>query len=155
MSTGKPSNLSSYCGVYCGGCAWHSGKWRRAARELIHLTDAYPPMPFEGELPFNYSEFLKGLRWLRDERYICPGCRAGGGPPSCDIRACVNGKGFEFCHQCTDFPCEKLERMRKEHPDNIDNIKRIKEIGLDGWLKEEEEKARAGRDIHIKSCESN
>ena len=139
----------SYCGVYCGACAWCNGRWRKAARELTSLLEAYPPLPFEGKLSFDYESLRRGLQWLRSERYSCSGCRSGGGHPSCEVRACVRGKHIEFCHQCADFPCEKLSKIQREHTDNIDNIKRVKEVGLKKWSEEQEKKVRKGYDIHL------
>jgi len=150
MGALKDLNLVGYCGVYCGACAWCNGRWRKAAKELIILMRAYPPMPWEGKLPFDYKEFDKGLQWLYEKRYICSGCRAGGGLPTCEIRECVRSKQIDFCCQCNDFPCEKLLKIQKEHPDNLDSIKRMKEIGVEGWIKEQKKKVQAGYDIHVK-----
>ncbi|HID90936.1 TPA: hypothetical protein EYP44_03145 [Candidatus Bathyarchaeota archaeon] len=61
--------MASCCGVYCG--AWYSGRWRKAAKELMSLMRAYPPRPWEGKLPFRYEEFEKGLNWLCGKRWAC------------------------------------------------------------------------------------
>jgi len=37
----------------------------------------------------------------------CVGCRAGGGPDSCDLRRCCEERGIEGCWQCISFPCAK------------------------------------------------
>jgi len=150
MNVSDETKLASYCGIYCGACAWYSGKWRKLAQQLLGLMNAYPPMPWEGKLPFKYKEFKRGLIWLCKERWICPGCRANGGRPYCKIRKCVRDKQIDFCYECSNFPCQKLFDVQMEHPDNIENIKRIKEIGVKNWLLEQKRKAEKGYDIHIK-----
>jgi hypothetical protein len=150
MSISDELKLVSYCGVYCGACAPCSGRWRKAAKELLNLMKAYPPMPWEGKVPFKYEEFKKGLNWLYKKRWVCPGCRAGGGRPYCEIRRCVQGKKINFCYECNDFPCQKLFDIQVEHPDNIENIKKMMKIGVKNWLLEQKRKTEEGYDIHMK-----
>ena len=47
----------------------------------------------------------------------CHGCKGDRGKHwSADcwiLRCCVDEKGLEFCYECEDFPCEKLEDWSK------------------------------------------
>jgi len=56
------------------------------------------------------------------ERCSCPGCQAAMGHMfhgECEVALCSIGKGLDHCGQCTDFPCEILNRFAfdKEHGD--------------------------------------
>ena len=60
----------------------------------------------------NFGEFLKGLRWLASQEQACQGCRFGGGWfwwPDCPVRDCCIEKNVDFCYQCNEFPCRKLQ----------------------------------------------
>lgn len=66
----------------------------------------------------------------------------------CKIRQCCFEKnGFDFCNQCSDFPCvdrRKLDQRYscKYNVSLIDNLLRIKKIGTKQWLKEQANKWR-------------
>lgn len=53
-------------------------------------------------------------RGLRREMLPCPGCRPTGGlcpvyqGATCATWECVQQKGVEFCYECDEFPCRKL-----------------------------------------------
>jgi len=63
--------------------------------------------------------------WFRKKRNIevkiedirclsCRGDRTKHWSPDCWIlKCCVDKKGLEFCYQCEDFPCEKLNEWAK------------------------------------------
>lgn len=150
MAKSSDLNLVGYCGVFCGACAWCNRKWRKPARELIVLLEAYPPMPWEGELDFDYEDFEKGLKWLHKKRYVCLGCRSDERPTCCEIRDCARSKQIDFCYQREDFPCEKLVKIQKDHPHNVDNIRRIRETRVEEWIQEQERRAEAGHIHHVK-----
>jgi len=72
----------------------------------------------------------------------CQGCGAGGGNPWCSIRRCCQKKGFT---SCAEFPCEKLDWITKRYSKwNVKNLERIREVGIEKWLEEQEEKVRQG-----------
>jgi len=91
------------------------------------------------------------MAYLRD-RNKCAGCR---GPDEnktitrlrCKIKNCdffKDGDG-EFCFECDDFPCHKLEHLDKRyrnkyHMSMISNLKSIKSNGLEKFLVDETEK---------------
>lgn len=71
----------------------------------------------------------------------CPGCGSEG-QPSCALKRCARDRGgLEFCFQCGDFPCARLEAMREydsfiSHLKQTDNLLRAREMGLDAYLDE-------------------
>ena len=67
----------------------------------------------------------------------------------CKIRQCCLDKNkFAFCYQCDEFPCKilvefqkyRLEDKRYYHrAKSIGKLEQIKEIGIDWWLKQQQE----------------
>lgn len=126
--------LAGKCGVYCGSCPIY-----RAS----HDNDE--KMKFD--LSFSTRCTLDKIK--------CEGCGAPGRfilSEDCYFRKCADEKGGGSCGLCKDYPCEQLQyfyddgiQKEKEAPVNT---KRIKEIGLDRWLEEMDEKWRC------KHCDS-
>jgi hypothetical protein len=97
------------------------------------------------------------LEWFRTEhseavapeQIRCGGCR---GPttshwsPDCKMMNCAKERGHSYCFECGDFPCNKLEEFSLDgvphHERTVENLRRMQEIGLDGWMKEQESKGR-------------
>ncbi|MGV9172080.1 MAG: DUF3795 domain-containing protein [Promethearchaeia archaeon] len=66
-----------------------------------------------------------------------------------EIRACCEQKEFDYCGQCQDFPCSKINRLiksqkgRKEYDyrHNIpSNFQIINKQGLEKWLQYQKKK---------------
>ena len=80
---------------------------------------------------------------LRAERE-CDGCR---GPlethwsPGCEFLPCAREKGYDYCFQCEDFPCGKLEAFENDGHDHhrlaVGHLRRMREIGLQAWIDEQ------------------
>ncbi|MDY6878327.1 MAG: DUF3795 domain-containing protein [Chloroflexota bacterium] len=131
----------TYCGLYCGLCAAHARIPKRAAalREAM-AEEGWPD--WGGGIP-GFTEFWRFLEGLHTNGG-CPGCRAGGGPPDCQIRDCARQQGLELCGQCNDFPCPRIEALGAIYPILIADNRRVQAVGLEQWLAEQEERARRG-----------
>jgi len=142
----KKNYSYAYCGVYCGQCANGNGKVKITAGELKRLVDIvrYEWLELPDVKPgFRFSEFRKGLEWFAAAQ--CPKCQEGGGPPFCETRKCCQEKDLQSCLLCTDFlTCKNTVYHRETYPFVIQSHQRVKEVGFDGWLEEQEEKALAG-----------
>lgn len=141
--------LVGYCGCYCGLCTARA----RVPQHATQLKDTLhqigmdfwyklaPPkwkfIPAIKEFP-NFSKFLDELT-----KFDCT-CRTGGGPVTCKIRLCARKKGISACPFCDDYPCAIIKNYTKVHPTTIEDGKRLKEIGLEAWVKEQEERAKHG-----------
>jgi hypothetical protein len=56
----------------------------------------------------SWKETEKALNWMNKYAY-CAGCEKGGGNPTCAIRLCAVGNGYELCNQCSELvECEKF-----------------------------------------------
>ncbi len=78
------------------------------------------------------------------ESFGCKGCRNQKGQirkfPVCKTYECVTEKGYDFCFECVEFPCEKLQpivnfEIFKPHNSKVYNLVMIKKLGLEGWNK--------------------
>jgi hypothetical protein len=84
-------------------------------------------------------------RGIKRDRLPCLGCRAVKGncpvlEETCETYACVSKRGFDFCFECPDFPCDKLNPAahRAEilpHNLKVFNLCYIQRHGLGAWLK--------------------
>ncbi len=74
--------------------------------------------------------------------YNCKGCREQKGQiknfPVCPTYECVTSKGFKFCYECDEFPCEKLQpivnfEIFAPHNSKVYNLLMIKKHGIVKW----------------------
>lgn len=126
MKTTDDITLVAPCGTYCGDCGAYRVKDDPSLQEVI-----------AERLQINWN----GLP--------CPGCRPVGGNCQfidgiCATYACVTGRGLDFCFECPEFPCAKLNPAADRadvlpHNIKIFNLCCIKEQGLAKWLEKQPE----------------
>ena len=86
------------------------------------------------QLAMDIAQWFKHERKedIPPEKIHCGGCNGDRGhhwSPDCWIlKCCVDGKGLNFCSECTDFPCSKLEAWAKENDGYARALKRLKEM---------------------------
>ena len=134
--------LVTYCGLYCGLCAQRG----RIPKEADVLRESIAKEGYEAwgkEIP-GFNKFWKFLTNLCDPEKACPGCRQGGGPPFCSIRKCARECKVNICVFCENYPCERIETLAKGYPTLIPDGERLKEIGIEAWLAEQQERAKTG-----------
>jgi len=101
-------------------------------------------VPIDSEAAKEAIDWYKEMGWLKKEEGIkeaikrkmyCKGCRSDRKDvhwsPDCSIlQCCVYEKNFEFCYECDDFPCNRLEEWAKEsgfHQKALEKLKHLKE----------------------------
>jgi hypothetical protein len=131
----------TYCGLYCGLCAARGRIPQRAA--ALQETMAEEGWPYWGHTVPGFTEFWEFLEGLCVNGG-CPGCRAGGGDPQCQIRVCARERGLERCSRCSDFLCQRIEALGGRYPTLVADNRRLQSVGLEQWLDEQEERARRG-----------
>ena len=127
MAEAKTDALIAYCGLDCSRCFGYTKMISEAAKGLRRtmraekMKQVWPTIPFLGD----YDSFKKSLDALAGFR--CKGCREGGGPPWCKIRACAQKRGYESCAQCDEFEsCEKLTFLEPGHKDeHLKNLRKL------------------------------
>jgi hypothetical protein len=134
--------LVTYCGLYCGLCA-QRGRIPRRANELRETMAREGYEVWGSEIP-GFNLFWKFLTDLCDPDKACSGCRQDGGPPFCSIRKCARQRGVDVCVFCEEYPCSRVLEIARGYPTLVADGKRIKEIGMDAWIEEQEERAERG-----------
>jgi hypothetical protein len=114
--------LVSPCGLYCGVCGIYRASETDDQQLKEKLAKAY------GDTP---------------DKINCRGCRSDSVYwycRVCAVKSCAVGKGYIGCHQCADFPCDKIENFPV--PEGKKNILRAipkwKELGTEEFIKAEE-----------------
>ena len=81
------------------------------------------------------------------ELAVCKGCRDEAGKPDflnwtepCHVYRCITKRKLDFCHQCSDFPCDNLHPYADRasevpHNTKVFNLCLIKKMGLESWAK--------------------
>jgi len=83
-------------------------------------------------------------RGMTKEKMLCKGCRISGCTMiagKCETLECVKLKKLDFCFECSDFPCSKLQPLAEgadRYPHNLKvyNLITIKNKGLEKWAAE-------------------
>ncbi|NPV14335.1 DUF3795 domain-containing protein [candidate division WOR-3 bacterium] len=130
----------AYCSLFCGLCSSKNRipQQAKALRQTMHNEG----WDLWGNEFAGFKEFWKFLNGL--VKGACSGCRQGGGPPFCGIRKCARERKVEVCVFCSDWPCERIKGLAKGYHTLIPDAERMKRIGLDRWLKEQAQRAKAG-----------
>jgi hypothetical protein len=131
----------SFCGSYCRLCDWFTGRFRMIYEEGLDALRIYK---FNKALDdkVDIDNFRRGLEILARSN-ICPGCKAEAGedPDRCEIRACAYNKGFQFCIECGDYPCEILsENPGVKKFGCLENFEDILAKGFKWWIDREWER---------------
>lgn len=74
----------------------------------------------------------EGIKEVLERGMYCEGCRNRDGKqwdPDCLIyHCCVTNKILEFCSDCSEFICLKLEKWGKESNSHSEAIKKLKKM---------------------------
>lgn len=136
------SELTAYCGLFCGDCIRYKSKGAKLAGELIAEFNSknyseYSKIKKENAAEFNHFESsLQLLTSISNFGCNIP-CRAGGDGcgGNCKIIQCVREKLIAGCWECPVYEnCPKLTFLKPFHGDGpLKNLKLIKKHGLENW----------------------
>lgn len=88
------------------------------------------------------------------EQAVCQGCRNEKGTIGivgmtgpCKVYKCIQARGFDFCGDCDDFPCDHLHPYadmagQRPHNTKVFNLCLIKKLGLEKWATEKAHKVK-------------
>lgn len=124
------------CGLYCGVCA-------------IYMADRDNNQKFKERLAALYrgevsgKGTLPGSENLTADQIRCKGCMSSElfmHCRQCEIRSCAKAKGYEGCHECSDFPCVHIEKfpMTVGKKVILRAIPYWREVGTEKWIADEE-----------------
>jgi len=96
----------AYCGLPCHGCAIYL-----ATREQDEEKKYKMRVDIAQQIKEHYGQDCKA-----EDVTDCDGCktekgRLFSGCTKCEIRKCAKAKGIENCAHCSEYACEKLEKI--------------------------------------------
>ena len=125
MSENAPEMMAA-CGLDCGACAI-----RR--------------MPFDEKAAEGVIDWFRSMGWLKENEGVaeavernmyCKGChgdRETHWSADCWILQCaVDDHGLRHCHECADFPCQKLKAWGAENERYSAALGRLKRLAQAG-----------------------
>ncbi len=111
----EQSKMVAVCGLICSGC------------DMLLASE-------DSELAQKIADWFRREKNedVNPEDIHCSGCKEDRDKhwsPDCSIlRCCVDKSGLEFCYQCEEFPCEKLEQWATEDERYGEALNRLKEM---------------------------
>ena len=120
MKMTESTTLIGPCGIYCGECEGYKCKDNTASLEFL---------------------VSKGIK---REKLPCTGCRDSKGNcpaigDTCETYTCVLKHKVDFCFECSDFPCTKLNPAADRadmlpHNIKVFNLCCIRQLGAEKFL---------------------
>ena len=133
----------TYCGLYCKHCI----NLARIPHQAKTLYDTMKREGYEYFGPYGSSQFNDFWKYLGQLTVLdkdCPLCRGGCGDPECRIRICAREKRQEICVYCEDYPCTNIQQLARRYPNLIADGSMLKEIGIEAWILEQEQRCQRG-----------
>jgi hypothetical protein len=118
---------TAVCGIDCFNCEFY----------FTNIDSFFENMSEERQTGFT-------SRGMTKEKLLCKGCRISGCTMiagKCETLECVKLRQLDFCFECSDFPCAKLQPLAEgadRYPHNLKlyNLTTIKNKGLEKWASE-------------------
>ena len=125
MDERSARTLTSPCGLPCFHCPAYLAQESPEIREKVAAALGVPP-----------------------DKAACKGCRPQKGriallnpEKTCRLFLCAAEKGVDFCHECDDFPCERLQPYADQahfpHNTKMYQLCMMKKLGLEVWAAEQ------------------
>jgi hypothetical protein len=114
--------LQGRCGLFCGECDIYTAYSTNNLAAQKRIAEEYSRVHGKPITP---------------DQVKCLGCKGTAASlwrTPCKIRVCAEERGVEFCYQCHEYACDKLESFFETNPHAKDNLRTISKIGPDGWL---------------------
>jgi hypothetical protein len=140
-------HLVAACGTYCGACPAFIAKHCEDEQVKIKLQKRSSSEPEKPQKGIPSSNWMDGL--------LCDGCLSGGMLTAhcqpCAIRKCAENKqNNSRCSDCEELPCYRMTNLihmgsylhRAEY---LPNLEKIRKMGVQEWVKYEEERWRCPR----------
>ncbi len=130
MDARELKEATAVCGIDCFNCGFFH----------TNVHEFFRTMPEDRKASFT-------ARGADADKLSCQGCRKDGCKMlmgSCSTLKCAKEKGVEFCYECADFPCIKLQPLAEgaeKFPHNLKvyNLTMIKNKGIEAWAEEVKE----------------
>ncbi len=114
----------TYCGLYCGACPCYIASNEGTLEELS-------------------KKFNRPVEELE-----CYGCKITQTPLTgddrCGILNCAVDRNLESCHECEDYPCDRLKNFQGDQAPHHSAIFKLfdqrKKLGVDAWFAEQKKR---------------
>jgi len=132
----KNKNFDSPCGLYCGVCAIYIAYRDNNEKLKEKLVKLYKGgTQGKGPLPNSENLTIKDIK--------CEGCLSESRffhCEQCEIRDCVEMRGYEGCHECEEFPCEYIDKfpMAVGKKVILRAVPYRREVGTEKWIRDED-----------------
>jgi hypothetical protein len=133
----------TYCGLYCRLCA-NKSKIPQTAIILRNTLSADGWEDHGEYIMKDFKSFWQTLNKFASLEEEWPDCRGGCGDPGCRIRKCAEKRGIELCPLCEEYPCSHINVLARLYPNLIADGERLKRIGVESWVREQEERRNRG-----------
>ena len=131
--------FTAFCGLCCNDCIPSNYDFFHLVQNFEGMLsdlqfDEYARLKAERNPIFSdYPTFIKVLKEIESLKCPVP-CRTGGGKPKCEIRNCVQGKGYSGCWECGDRRiCTKLDSLKLIHSNLDYHLDLIGKYGPKNW----------------------
>jgi hypothetical protein len=134
-------NQVGFCGIWCGSCLGGNGAVQELTRRYEQtIKRSQQALERWASKEFNFNEVMKNLTYV-EAMPMCPGCKKGGGDPTCGIRSCASKKNITNCSQCDELAeCRNFESLEQGHPRTRDQLAKIKNVdekkAIQKWMSE-------------------
>jgi hypothetical protein len=148
MEHAKLLKIIAPCGLSCAAClSMRDGEIETLSRKLRQRLGGFARFAerFMAMDPAfaDYPAFERMLDFFSQAK--CDGCRVGGClHTDCPVHLCVKEKHVDYCHQCQDFPCGKLDDKPWLKVKWEKNNLRLREIGIEAYHLEIKDLPRYG-----------
>ena len=117
------SEMIAYCGLNCATCQIYLATKEKDPKKQREMR--------EGIARYIREHFDPKTRV--EDITDCDGCTAESGRlfsgcQKCDVRKCARQKGLQNCAYCSEYPCEKLNKLYDSGGVEADAKKRLDEI---------------------------
>jgi len=139
-------HLAAACGTFCGACPAYITKHSSEEQIKMRLQKRFSSGPVKARKTIPDPGWMDGI--------LCDGCLSGGQIAShcqrCTIKVCAaNKQNVIRCSDCNELPCYRITNMINtgllHRAEYLPNLEKIREMGVQEWVKYEEERWRCPR----------
>jgi hypothetical protein len=142
-AAGNGEHLAAVCGTYCGACPAYIAKHSEDKQIKMKLQKGFSSAPKKALKTIPDPSWMDGI--------LCDGCLSGGEIAfhcqNCSMKVCAaNKQNVTRCSDCEELPCYRITNMINtgllHRAEYLPNLEKIREMGVQEWVKYEEERWR-------------
>lgn len=110
------NHMIAYCGLDCSECEAYLATQANSDEQLAAVAAKWSKMFGESMAPAHI--ICDGCRAIARRSFYCENL--------CEIRKCCIGKQHEYCIECADFSCDKVEVIVGHNPQARENLEKLR-----------------------------